>query len=148
VHYIDGIPTVIHSIRGAFAKAGVIQKDFTEKPCYLAKGKGFFAHGETVKEAATALEAKIAENKPIELRIERFVQKYPTIDSVAENKELFIWHHILTGSCEFGRREFAKKHDIDVEHGRMTVCRFIELTEEEYSGRIIALLKQKYEKSN
>ena len=146
VYYIDDTPTVLYHVFGNFAKAAVICADFNSRPCYIAKGSGFFAHGDSVKEAAAALEAKIAENEPLESRIERFMQKYPTLSCEAVNKDLFLWHHILTGSCEFGRLEFAKSHNIDVEHGCMLISKFIELTEYEYGRAAIIQLKEKYNK--
>lgn len=145
VYYIDGVPTVIHCVFGNFAKAGAIQSDFTEKPCYIAKGSGFFAHGETVKAAYTDLELKIAKKEPLESRIYRFMQKYPTINCVAKNQDLFVWHHILTGSCEFGRRKFAEEKNIDVINGSMSICDFIKITMYQFGGTAIALLKKQYE---
>lgn len=55
-------------------------------------------------------------------------------------KELYKWHNILTGSCEFGRREFCKDHKIDIDKDLLTVNEFIALTVNEYGGDIITQL--------
>jgi hypothetical protein len=61
---------------------------------------------------------------------------YPT-------KDFFVWHHRLTGSCEMGRREFARQHNIDIENGKMTVKEFVRLTRNAYGGDTIQMLEQR-----
>lgn len=60
------------------------------------------------------------------------------------NAELYKWHNVLTGSCEFGRNKFAREHDIDIENGSMTVRDFIDLTKEAFGGQVIKQLKEQY----
>ena len=43
-----------------------------------------------------------------------------------------------------GRRQFARDHEIDVEHGSMTPEDFIRLTESAYGGSTIRKLKPLY----
>ena len=62
--------------------------------------------------------------------------KYP-------NKKFFEWHHILTGSCLFGRQQFCENRGIDLD-GEMTVERFIKLTQNDYGGEVIRKLKESY----
>lgn len=84
--------------------------------------------------------SEVAKRKPIEERIADFKaefesgKKYPA-------SEFFKWHHILTGSCEFGRREFCRQHNIDLENGQYTVEEFIEITKNAYGGEVIKKLK-------
>lgn len=66
--------------------------------------------------------------------------------SSTHNTDLYEWHHRLTGSCELGRRQFAKDKGIDIEHGSMTVTEFIELTENAYGGEVIRHLKERLKK--
>ena len=91
-----------------------------------------------------AAQEKYDENKPLEERIADFIAKYPTLDTVATNKDLFVAHHTLTGSCLFGRQQFAKEHSVDVEHGSMTIREFIELTTNAYGKGAILQLKKSY----
>lgn len=143
VYIIDNIPTIIKSVKGAFAKGFIFNKDMMLMSCYVVKSQGLFAHGKTIKEAYQALQEKLLEDMPVEERIEKFLKefkmgvKYP-------NKHFFDWHHILTGSCLFGRQQFCKNKRIDLE-GKMTVEQFIKLTENDYGGDIIKKLKREYE---
>ena len=144
VYYIDDTPTIIYDVIGNNARCAVVQSDLTLKPCYVAKVYNFFAHGDTLHDAMKAAQEKYDENKPLEERIADFIAKYPTLDTVATNKDLFVAHHTLTGSCLFGRQQFAKEHSVDVEHGSMTIREFIELTTNAYGKGAILQLKKSY----
>ena len=117
----------------------------TMTDAFVVRGSGMFAHGGTLRGAYAALQEKIAESKPIEERIAEFVGEYG-LDEEVSGEELYVWHHILTGSCEFGRRRFCKERGIDPATARMTVREFIALTENEYNGGIIKQLTEKYKK--
>ena len=143
VYYIDGLPTIIRGIRGLYAIGAIIRKDMTLKECYIAKCHGFFAHGDTLADAVRDAESKYNKNLPVEQRISEFINKYPTLDTVVNNRDLYDWHHILTGSCKMGRDEFVESNDIDI-NSVMTVRQFIDLTINSYNGSIIELLKSKY----
>ena len=136
VYEVDDTPTVFFQIKGNVARCATISYQTELIPCFVVKGSGFFAHGKTLHEAHAALQAKILKRKPIEERIADFKNefksgiKYPA-------SEFFKWHHILTGSCEFGRKEFCRQHNIDLEEGEYTVEEFIQLTKNAYGGDII-----------
>lgn len=76
------------------------------------------------------------------VRIERFFyefkcnRKYKAI-------EFHKWHHILTGSCKFGRDQFAKEHSIDLENDEFTVKEFVELTKNSYGGDVIKEIERR-----
>ena len=112
----------------------------TEVAYLVIGGIDICAHGSTLHEAHTALQAKMLQRKPIEERIADFKvefesgKKYPA-------SEFFKWHHILTGSCEFGRREFCRQHNIDLDNDTYTVEEFIELTKNAYGGEVIRQIK-------
>ena len=145
VHSIDGIATLIDSVHGNYAKGRILKKDLTTESCFIAKVEGqYFAHGETLREAMADAMTKAFEYLPEGERIDKFVAEYPDKNIVAKNADLFAWHNRLTGSCEMGRRAFAKEHDIDVENGSMTVDNFIKLTINSYGGEIIKKLKERY----
>ena len=142
VHKIDGLPTIITFIKNDFAKGFVFNRDMTLMPCYVAKFEGAFAHGKTIKEAYEALQEKLLENMPVKERIEKFLKEFK-IGVKYPNKKFFEWHHILTGSCLFGRQQFCENRGIDLD-GEMTVERFIELTQNDYGGEVIRKLKESY----
>lgn len=142
VYKIDELPTIITFIKNDFAKGFVFNKDMTLMPCYVAKFEGAFAHGKTIKEAYEALQEKLLEDMPVEERIEKFLKEFK-IGVKYPNKKFFEWHHILTGSCLFGRQQFCENRGIDLD-GEMTVERFIELTENDYGGETIKELKGRY----
>lgn len=141
---IDGVQTLIERVRGNYASGSIIKYDLTLEGCYIAKVGNFFAHGDTLDAAFRDAKKKYDENRPLSERIESFVEKFPSLETVCKNKDLFKWHHILTGSCLMGRNNFAKSHDIDVDNGKMTVAEFIQLTEDSYGGDAIKQLKKHY----
>ena len=142
VYKIDGLPTIITFIKNNFAKGFVFNRDMTLMPCYVAKFEGAFAHGKTIKEAYEALQEKLLEDMPVKKRIEKFLKEFK-IGVKYPNKKFFEWHHILTGSCLFGRQQFCENRGIDLD-GEMTVERFIELTQNYYGGEVIRKLKESY----
>lgn len=89
-------------------------------------------------------ERRVVKSLPIEERISRFVAQYPTLDSKASASDLFSWHHILTGSCEFGRKEFCKNKGVSWEEGEWTIRDFLELTKDAYGKEIIRQVIDKY----
>lgn len=103
-------------------------KEFIKEPC------------ETLHEAHEALQKKLMGRKPIEERIADFKAEFA--DGVKYPASAFFkWHHILTGSCEYGRREFCRKHNIDLDNGLYTVEEFIMLTRYDYGGEIISKIE-------
>ena len=140
IYYVDGEPTAIYSVHGNFAKGGILKQDFTFAPCYIAKVDDSFAHGETLESAFADAQKKAYDNMPIERRIEAFNARFPDRNIKIPAKELFDWHHILTGSCLMGRKEWCNAQGINVETDTFTVNEFIELTKESYGGDIIKKL--------
>lgn len=135
VHMIDGVQTIITSVHGDIAKGFILQSDLTMTPCFVAKVDGFFAHGETARAAVKAARDKAFDGLPQEERITAF------LDAIKPNTEypvmtLYDWHHRLTGSCEAGRKAFAKDHGIDLS-ADMTREAFFELTKDAYGGSVI-----------
>ena len=139
---IDDVQTIISTIKGNLAKGFILNSDLSLSPCYICKGNGYFAHGETLKEARKALQEKILENMNTDETIERFLstfeknKKYPT-------KDFYEWHHYLTGSCEMGRKSFMRDRNINFDD-TYTVDEFITLCENSYGGEIIKKLKERW----
>ena len=135
VHMIDGVQTIITVVYGNIAKGFILQGDLTLTPCFIAKVDDCFAHGETVRQAVTDARDKALEGLPQEERITAF------LDAIKPNTAypvmmLYDWHHRLTGSCEAGRKAFAKDHGIDLS-ADMTREAFFELTKDAYGGSVI-----------
>lgn len=136
VFRIDGVNTLIRSVRGNTAHGVIVNADLTLTPCYIVKQENVFAHGETLRGAMEALRDKLFEDMPEEERIAMFLSEtdrgktYPT-------QYFYDWHHRLTGSCDMGRKQFARDHGVDLEHGMMTLTEFLELTKYAYGGDVI-----------
>ena len=143
VYLIDNIETIFISIHGNVAKGYILLSDLQLKPCFIAKGNGKFAHGETVREAFDALQKKLYDNSTEKERIEAFVKKFPEYDKEYDNKDLFYYHHILTGSCKMGRETFISNKGLSLDD-KTTIREFVELTQYEYGGNIIRKLPSVY----
>ena len=143
VYMVDDVPTLISHVRGNVARGQILNSDLTTTPCYIAKQDGCFAHGETLHEAREALLEKLFDDMPEEARVAAFVKEHEP-GKLYPNTDFFAWHHRLTGSCEMGRRQFARNHGIDVENGSMTPETFIYLTESSYGSSTIRKLKPFY----
>ena len=145
VHWIDGVQTIITHvhIRGNAAKGFILQSDLSLTPCYVVKGNGCFAHGDTLRAAMEALTAKMFEDMPEEERIAEFIKAHPDRDKAYPNQDLFDWHNRLTGSCLAGRNSFVKDHGLTMD-GETTVTAFIELTKNAYGGSVIKNLAKAY----
>ena len=141
VFIIDGIPTIITAVFGSYAKGYILEQCLTLTPCYIAKQESHFAHGKTLSEAVSTVAEKAFEDMPEGDRIAEFWKchengvKYPA-------RDLYDWHHRLTGSCEMGRNTFAAEHGIDLNSDMFTVAEFVELCGESYGGEIIRKLAE------
>ena len=140
---VDSVQTIIETIKGCLAKGFILQNDLSLKPCFIVKGQGYFAHGETVKEARSALQSKIFENMDTDEVIDKFLEKFKSGKKYSA-KDFYEWHHILTGSCEMGRKSFMQDHEITFDD-KLTVDEFIELCEDSYGSDVIAQLKERWQ---
>lgn len=140
-YLIDGILAIIYSIKGDLARGAILRDDLTLKPCWIAKRGDFFAHGDTTHSAFAAAEAKYRQRLPIEDRIKAFVAAHPDLD--AAYGDLFEWHNTLTGSCEFGRREWCARNGLKPDDS-ITLKEFFRLTGDEYGGEVIRRVEKMY----
>ena len=145
VYQIDDVPTLIDHVHGNAAKGRILCDDLSTEDCYIAKQGSLFAHGKTLRAAMDALRDKLFEDMPEEERIAEFVKahewgkQYPSAD-------YYDWHHRLTGSCDMGRSEFAKRHGYRLTDDELlTVEEFIKLTENSYGGSVIRKLREAYQ---
>ena len=144
IYKIDGVNTIFEHINKNVAKGKIVNGDLTTEDCYIVKGNNMFAHGETIKKAMQALQEKIYDNLDVDEAIAKFKEKFKQKNRKYKASDFYLWHHILTGSCEQGRNNFCKNNGIDLENGRYTVLEFIKITENSYCGDIIKRLKKYY----
>jgi hypothetical protein len=137
------VQTILTSVHGHAAKGFILQSDLTMTPCYVVKGNNLFAHGDNLHEAMAALTDKMFDDMPEEERIAAFIKAHPDKKALYSHKDLYDWHHRLTGSCVAGRNAFAKDHGLDMD-GSSTVEYFIELTKNAYGGSTIKKLAEEY----
>ena len=142
IHCIDGQPTILNSIHKDVARGAILQVDFTLKPCYIVKSRGYFAHGETIKKAMEDLKEKIFNDIDVEEKIDAFLGEFE-LDKKYPAHKFYEWHHKLTGSCEMGRKTFVENHNIDLDKDEFTVEEFIELTQNDFGGEVIKELKER-----
>ena len=145
IFIIDSVQTIITNIKGNLAKGFILQSDLTLTPCFVVKDGRHFAHGETVKQAREALQAKIFENMDVDEAIDKFIDTFKPGKKYTA-KDFYEWHHYLTGSCEMGRKSFMKDHDIDFET-KLTVDEFIDLCRDDYGGEVIKQLEERWSNS-
>ena len=143
VYMVDDIQTIITSVRGNVAQGFILQSDLQLEPCFIVKESNKFAHGNTLRDAFTSLQEKLYDDSTEEERIEAFKQKFPSYDTKYDNRDLFAYHHVLTGSCRMGRESFVADKDLSLD-GKTTVRKFVELTKNAYGGDIIRQLPQAY----
>lgn len=145
VDMIDDVPMIFTSIIGNVAKGFIVGPDFSLAPTFVCKQGNTFAHGETLHKAREALLEKLFDDMPTEERIEAFCAEFkPGVKRPA--MDFFSWHHRLTGSCEQGRREFARQHDIDIDSDELTPEEFFALTRDSYGGSIIRQTEDRFTK--
>lgn len=143
VYIVDDVPTIIKSVRGNIAQGFILQRDLTQKPCYIVKEQNKFAHGSTLHDAFSSLQEKLYDDSTEEERIEAFRKKFPEYDTPYPNRDLFAYHHVLIGSCRMGRESFCEDKGISLD-GSTTVREFVSLTKDSYGGETIRKLPEVY----
>ena len=140
VYMIDGVPTIIKAIHDNIAKGFILNSDFTLEETFVVKGNNQFAHGKTLHEAVESLQEKLYDDSTEEERLEAFKEHFKDFSQTYSAKELFHWHHVLTGSCKQGREAFCQSHGIDLEKDFFTIDQFVRLTKDSYRGETIVKL--------
>ena len=143
VYIIDDISTIITSVRNNIAKGFIVKSDLQFEPCYVVKENNEFAHGDTLKDAFMSLQEKLYDDSTEEERIEAFKKKFPEYDVKYNNRDLFVYHHVLTGSCRMGREAFVSNKGLSLD-GKTSVREFVKLTQDAYGGDIIKKLPEAY----
>lgn len=147
VYVIDNTRTIITSIHDNVAQGFILEQNTKLVPCYIAKDNNHFAHGKTLREAFTSLQEKLYDDSTEEERIRAFKRKFPSYDTKYSNQDLFVYHHVLTGSCRMGRESFANSRGISLSD-KTTIREFVQLTKDAYGGDIIKKLPKAYSLSS
>ena len=145
VYVIDDVQTIIKSVHDNIAQGFILNNDLTLQPCYIVKEQNKFAHGDTLHDAFMSLQEKLYDGSTEEERIEAFREKFPDYDTPYPNRDLFAFHHVLTGSCRMGRESFCKYKGISL-NDSTTVRQFVLLTKDSYGSATIRKLPQAYGK--
>lgn len=140
---IDDIPTIITSVRNNIAKGFIVKNDLQFEPCYVVKENNQFAHGDTLKDAFMSLHEKLYDDSTEEKRIEAFMNQFPEYDVKYDNRDLFVYHQVLTGSCRMGREAFMSNKGLSLDD-KTSVREFVKLTQDAYGGDIIKKLPEAY----
>lgn len=143
IYMVDNIPTIFKSIRNNIAKGFIVKNDLQFEPCYIVKENNHFAHGDTLKDAFMSLQEKLYDDSTEEERIEAFKKQFPEYDVKYDNMDLFVYHHVLTGSCRMGREAFMSNKGLSLD-GKTSVREFVKLTQDAYGGDIIKKLPEAY----
>lgn len=143
IYMVDDIPTIFKSIRNNIAKGFIVKNDLQFEPCYIVKENNQFAHGFTLKDAFMSLQEKLYDDSTEEERIEAFKKQFPEYDVKYDNMDLFVYHHVLTGSCRMGREVFMSNKGLSLD-GKTSVREFVKLTQDAYGGDIIKKLPEAY----
>lgn len=143
IYMVDDIPTIFKSIRNNIAKGFIVKSDLQFEPCYIVKENNQFAHGDTLKDAFMSLQEKLYDYSTEEERIEAFMKQFPEYDVKYDNMDLFVYHHVLTGSCRMGREAFMSNKGLSLD-GKTSVREFVKLTQDAYGGDIIKKLPEAY----
>lgn len=143
VYIIDTVPTIIESVHGNYARGYIVKTIADLEPTFIARYRGYLAHGETVHKATHDVVAKYGSALPIEKRVEFFIQYHPHIDELHKGWHYFTEHQMLTGSCEQGRNAFCKAHGLDMDKS-YTVREFISICRDAYGGEVIRKLEEAY----
>ena len=143
IYMVDDIPTIFKSIRNNIAKGFIVKSDLQFEPCYIVKENNQFAHGDTLKDAFMSLQEKLYDDRTVEERIEAFKKQFPEYDVKYDNRDLFVYHHVLTGSCRKGREAFMSNKGVSLDD-KTSVREFVKLTQDAYGGDIIKKLPEAY----
>ena len=142
VYWIDDTSTLIYRVRDNVAHGAILNGDLTFSDCVIVRDDAHFAHGKTLGEAMDALRDKTFDDMDEDERIDAFLEAFPDVDKPVPNRDLYDWHHRLTGSCTMGRDTFVRDRGIDMD-GKTSVRDFLKLVRDSYGSEIIRAVEEK-----
>lgn len=145
IYNINGAPIAIDNIKGNIAKGRILNDDMTFTDCWIVREGNCIEYGKDLHETHKAAQRESAIQLPKEERLKMFVQRFPSPDEMIPIKELYNWHHVLTGACKYWSKEWCKRRGFNLESNRLvSVRQFVNLTKREWGGDIIMELKNYY----
>ncbi len=150
VCWINNEAFLFEYIKGNVAQGYLLTPDYSLPKTYVFRHKGrkgmIFGMGSTLKRAYNDLQIKLLSEESVETRLEYFLRMFPRYyNTLYSVKDLFECHGWLTESCEGGRYEFMRDHDLTFDD-EMTIDEFVRLTRDEFGGEIIERLMWMYKK--
>lgn len=139
----DNDAAFIEGLRGGIVRASEERENLLKQLAVKEQYDKVAKQIEGIKKERKALQEQLDDDSTEEERIEAFRKKFPEYDTPYSNRDLFAYHHVLTGSCRMGRESFCKDKGIDLD-GSTTVREFIELTKGSYGGDVICKLPEAY----
>lgn len=148
VYLIDGVQTLLTSLRGNVARGFILNQDFSQTKTFVAKVGNSFAHGDSIKSAIADATKKHMEDASPEERVEEFLKQFdPTVDHAAE--DLMNGYRLLSGACEQGCLSFMQNNGIAAD-ARFTLAQFVDIVTGAYEGGAgaVEMLKATLEQEN
>jgi hypothetical protein len=108
------------------------------KDAFVGRYETAIAHGKTIRKAIEAARNKYFSELDFDGQKERLLAEFEKKKKLSV-KELYRWHGILTGSCEYGRSLFQDEHGLK-DDDELSLDEFVKLTKDSYGGDIIARL--------
>ena len=124
VYDIDGLDTIIYSVRDNIARGALLKQDLTLEDCYIAKDGRYFAHGDTIEEARDNLMFKV-------MRRDKSRFEKMTLDDVLPLKEAIQCYRVITGACSLGVKMFCSEIKLKDEY---SIREIIAITSKAYGG--------------
>ena len=139
VYTIDDIPCYFVKVHDSYAEVRTIDKNsFEETRAFIGKYNGYFAHGNTIREAIEDAMKKCFSNLDFDEVKNKLLAEFKEKGKLTI-RELYQWHGILTGSCRFGRSEFQKSHNLK-DDDKLSLEEFVNLTKDAFNGDKIEAL--------
>lgn len=137
---VDNIWCKVLNVKDNLAKVQVWP---TQEIAYIAEFQGQQAHGKDAHAAMEAAKQKWEATRSVEERIESVRKQFAEApDNKLSGHDLYKIHGMLTGSCAFGRDNFVKTHNIDLDR-MYSLKEFVEITGSDYGGQTVKRLLEK-----
>ena len=107
-HIVDDYVVCISNIRGVWAKAEIINNDFTTQSCYIGKLNNHIVIANSIRDIIEDIRVKIFNSQDNEIDIAKaFVTAHPDYEAEYDWEEMVEWHSLDRTSCMDGRRKFS-----------------------------------------
>lgn len=139
---IDNTRTALHSIKKVdnfHILTGFIVGDDSLSKTYVVVRNGYFAHGETIKDAMQDCLHKELSSLNFDDMVSKIKSTYDLSNKIPA-QELLLIHRAVTGSCRQGCQEWINQHRIDLDRDSFTMNEFYDLVKTSYGSDSIRKL--------